>query len=74
MEQHFWRQFAVGFFVVNTVCVIILIEVLIFGKPYISLFLLILVFTFFLNKKLFRFSRHSRNPTCPSREGGNPDY
>ncbi|MBI4973744.1 hypothetical protein HZC27_03990 [Candidatus Roizmanbacteria bacterium] len=53
MEQQYWRQFAVGFFFINTACVIVLIEVLVFGKPYVSLFLLILVFTYLLNKKLF---------------------
>jgi len=54
MEKRFWRQFAVSFFVVNTVCVIILIEVLVFGRPYIFLFLLIFSLTFFLNRKIFK--------------------
>jgi len=53
MEQQYWRQFAIGFLMVNTACVVVLIEVLTFGKPYISLFFLILTLTILFNRKLF---------------------
>jgi len=53
MEHQFWRKFAVGFFIVNTICVVMLFEFFIWGKPYMSLFLFVFGLTIIANKKLF---------------------
>lgn len=52
MENQLWRQFAWGFFIVNTVCAVFLIEFFVFGKPFISIFVLIFAVTLYLNRKL----------------------
>ncbi len=53
MERKFWQYFAYGYLAVNTVCVIIIIETIVLGKPYVSLFLLILASMVYLNLKTF---------------------
>lgn len=52
-----WKVFAYGYFAVNTVCILVLIDLLVFGKPYITLFLLIFSLTIYVNFKIFQ--RHS---------------
>lgn len=52
MDRQFWHYFAIGFLIVNTLCVISLFEMLIYGRPYITLFFILFGFTVFLNRKL----------------------
>lgn len=54
MDNKFWRYFAYGFFAVNTISVIIMVEVLLYGKPYASLFLLIFFSTIYFNLRHFK--------------------
>ena len=51
MSNKFWSYLAYGFFATQTHCVVILLEFLIFGRPYISLFWGILVLTVHFNLK-----------------------
>jgi hypothetical protein len=53
MERKFWKYFAYGYLAVNTLCAIVLIETIILGKPYVSLFLMILATMIYLNLKTF---------------------
>jgi len=54
MSDRLWKFIAYGYFISNTLCLIVLLEILILGKPYISLFLLILAATAYLNLKNFK--------------------
>jgi len=53
MEQDFWSIIGSGLVIANTASVIILLELLILGKPYISFFAVIFFGTYKLNKRLF---------------------
>lgn len=41
MDSKFWAYFAWGFLIVNTWCIFIMLELLVWGKAYINLFLII---------------------------------
>ncbi|MFZ6034815.1 MAG: hypothetical protein ACOYUB_01520 [Patescibacteria group bacterium] len=56
MEKKFWKYFAYGYLAVNTICLIMIFETIVLGKPYASLFLLILSATVYLNLKTFKSS------------------
>lgn len=56
MEKKFWKYFAYGYLAVNTICLIMIFETIVLGKPYVSLFLLILSVTVYLNLKTFKSS------------------
>ncbi len=51
MDKKFWQYFSIGFFIVNTLTIIILMETIIFNRLYISLFILCFLITILLNKK-----------------------
>lgn len=51
MDRQFWTHFAYGFAAVNTFCIMILLEMLIFDIPYVSLFFMIFALTIYLNFK-----------------------
>ncbi|PIY69069.1 hypothetical protein COY90_02565 [Candidatus Roizmanbacteria bacterium CG_4_10_14_0_8_um_filter_39_9] len=57
MDTYLWKLFAYGFLVVNTICLLVLFELLIFKKPYISLFLILFALLVLLNKRLFSSSK-----------------
>ena len=57
MSDRLWKFIAYGYFISNTLCLIVLLEMLILGKPYISLFLLILATTIYLNFKIFKIKK-----------------
>jgi hypothetical protein len=52
-EKKFWQYFAYGYLVINTVCLIMIFETIVLGKPYVSLFLLIFAALSYLNFKSF---------------------
>lgn len=54
MSDRLWKFIAYGYFISNTLCLIVLLEMLILGKPYISLFLFIFAGTTFFNFKYFK--------------------
>lgn len=47
-----WRIIAYGYFATSTLCLLLLIEILLLGRPYVSLFLLIFSGTLYLNWKV----------------------
>lgn len=51
MEKKFWAYFSFGYLLVNTLSVLVLIETIVFDRPYISLFILCFLLTFLINKK-----------------------
>jgi len=53
MSDKLWKYFAYGWFAVQTVCIFILLEVILFRFPYISLFFLILGGTVYVNCRIF---------------------
>ncbi|OQY64987.1 hypothetical protein B6D29_04595 [Microgenomates bacterium UTCPR1] len=53
MEREMWTTIAKIFFISNTLGIIILIETLIYDKPFISLFLLIFALVYGLNKQKY---------------------
>lgn len=53
MNEKYWKLIAYGFFATQTVSVVMLIEMLAFGKPYISLFWGIYLIMIYLNFKRF---------------------
>lgn len=53
METQFWRNFAIGFLAVNTLCAVILFEVLMYDVPYVSAFIILFFGLFLFNKRLF---------------------
>lgn len=57
MQDKFWKYFAYGFAILQTMCAVIVVEMIIFERPYISLFWLILAGTLHINLK--------RNPDIP---------
>lgn len=54
MEKKFWHYFAWGYLIVNTACLIIIMETIVLGKPYVSLFAMILAAMIYLNFKTFK--------------------
>lgn len=52
MDTQFWHHFAIGFLVVNTLCVVILLEMIIVGKPFVSGFLVLFALMYWLNRRL----------------------
>ena len=54
MEKKIWNVVAVFLLVSNTFGIIILVETLIFKKPYISIFILILFASVYFNMKIFK--------------------
>lgn len=53
MQAKFWKYFAYGFALLQTLCAALLVEFIIFGKPFISLFCIILAFTLHFNFKRY---------------------
>jgi len=53
MKEDFWLLVGYILIIFNTLSVVILLEMIIFGKPYITLFLLILYCMYKLNMNLF---------------------
>lgn len=53
VEKKFWQYFAYGYLIVNTVCLVMIIETIVIGKPYVSLFLIIFASLAYLNLKTF---------------------
>jgi len=53
MKENFWLLIGYILIAVNTLSVVILLEMIIFGKPYITLFILILYCAYRFNMKLF---------------------
>lgn len=51
MEKKFWAYYSIGFLIINTLSILILIETIFFNRPYISLFVLCFLLTFLINKK-----------------------
>jgi hypothetical protein len=60
MNSKLLKHIAYGWLVLQTMCIFILLEILISGKLYISLFLLIFAMTTYLNFKMFRKEKHER--------------
>jgi hypothetical protein len=50
----FWEILAWIFFIANTLCIVELIDVLLFKKPYITFFLVIFAICFYLNRKIYK--------------------
>lgn len=53
VEKKFWHYFAWGYLIINTVCLVMIIETIVMGKPYVSLFLLIFASLAYFNFKTF---------------------
>jgi hypothetical protein len=53
-KNQFWKYLAYGYFFVNTLAIIALMEFIIFKRPYITLFILILGIALEINAKLFK--------------------
>lgn len=53
-DAHLWRTIAWGYFLCINLCVVILVEMIVLGFPYISLFLLIFAATIKLNMRLLK--------------------
>jgi len=53
MGNKFWKYFSYGYFAATTLCLVILLEMIVYDIPYISLFLIIfgLVYTRALTKR-----------------------
>jgi hypothetical protein len=57
MKKDLWSLITIVcilFFVANTLGVIELIDVLVLGKPFITIFLTVFVFCFYLNLKIYK--------------------
>lgn len=55
-----WNKIAWGFFISNTLGILVLVDVIFFRMPYITLFILIFSLTLYLNFKLFK--KHLQKP------------
>jgi len=53
-EKKLWNIIIYGFFITNTLCLILIFEILLLGFPYISLFLFIFGFILYINIKHFK--------------------
>jgi hypothetical protein len=51
----FWEILAWIFFIANTLCIVELIDVLLFKKPFITFFLMIFAVCYFLNRKVYKY-------------------
>ena len=54
MNNKFWEHFAYGYSITNFLCIFILLEIIFFGKPFITLFLIIFYIIYRFNKRLFQ--------------------
>jgi hypothetical protein len=50
----FWEILAWGFFIANTLCVLELVDVLLFKKPFITFFLIVFAGCYYINRKLYK--------------------
>jgi len=66
-ENRLWRTIAYLFFAGNTSFIIILLEMIILGRPYFSLFLLILAVSVYLNFKFFLGKKTPRKDKKPAK-------
>lgn len=53
MDDRLWKTIVYGVFIVNTLGIMILMEMVFFNFPYISLFLMIFAGTLYWNRSLF---------------------
>lgn len=59
-NKNLFKYFSYGYFIINTLTIIIILEILIFGFPYISLFLIILLITTYP-----KFKKYKNTPKQP---------
>ncbi|OGK33008.1 hypothetical protein A3F57_01615 [Candidatus Roizmanbacteria bacterium RIFCSPHIGHO2_12_FULL_36_11] len=52
MEEKFWQYFSYGYFIIQTVCIFIMLEFLLYGFPHFTCFALVFLLFYELNKKL----------------------
>lgn len=52
MTDEFWKKFTYGYFILQTICLLAILDMLVFGKPFILLFLIIFGFSLYINVKL----------------------
>ncbi len=57
MQNKFWQILAIGWLLMQTLCLVVVLEFLILGRPYLTLFLLI-----FAGTLHFNISRHPNLP------------
>jgi hypothetical protein len=53
-SEKFWQIISYGYFISATVCLLLLAEFLILGRPYITIFLLIFILVTYFNLRLFK--------------------
>ncbi len=62
-KEKFWKYFAYGYFLFNTLCILILFELIFFNFPYISSFLLLYTITISVNYYFFiKPQKAAKNP------------
>jgi len=54
MEKDFWQLFGLIFLIANTFSIIILLEMIVWGKPFITLFIVVFYMVFQVNKKMLK--------------------
>lgn len=54
MGNRFWKYIAWGWFIVQTWCIFLLLEVIVTGKVYLNMFLLIFAVMLYMNRNLIR--------------------
>lgn len=50
--DHLWTRIAYGYFICTTLSLFILLEKIVFGLPYLTIFLIIFAITLHVNRKL----------------------
>jgi hypothetical protein len=52
-SESFWSAFAYFYFVLHTICLIEVVDVVLFGKPQITFFLLVFAGCYYLNREIY---------------------
>ena len=57
MEDKLWHYFSIGFFLVNTIAMLMLIEIILYKIPYMTIFLIIFACVLRYNLSLIKKNR-----------------